>query len=62
MGKMDSLGKGISIWDTFSHIPGMIVDNSTGDDACKSYEFYKDDVENLKYMGVGFFRNFLIFF
>ena len=46
-------GKGESIWDTFSHQGGNVHNNDTGDDACKSYEKYKEDVKLLKDMGVG---------
>ena len=46
-------GKGPSIWDEFTHNqPGRIKDRSTGDDACKSYYKYKEDVKALKEMGV----------
>lgn len=30
-------GKGRSIWDDFTHAPGNILDNSTGDIACDHY-------------------------
>ena len=30
-------GRGVSIWDTFSHTPGRIVNGDTGDVACDSY-------------------------
>lgn len=45
--------KGESIWDQVSHRdPNIIADGSTGDDAAKSYEFYKEDVKALKDIGV----------
>ena len=47
-------GKGPTIWDTFSHTPGQIVDNSTGDVACDSYHRYDKDIQLLKSMKVGF--------
>jgi beta-glucosidase len=37
-------GRGPSIWDTFSHLPGTIADGSTGDVACESYVRYAEDV------------------
>ena len=46
------LGRKPSIWDTFVRQQGTIYDNSTGDDACKSYEFYQKDVDLLKNLGV----------
>ncbi|XP_013185165.1 myrosinase 1 [Amyelois transitella] len=45
-----------SIWDTLSHTPGGIKDGSTGDDACKSYEYYKRDIQMIKFLGVDFYR------
>lgn len=33
-----------------------MTDGSSGDDAVKSYEFYKRDVEAIKEMGVDFYR------
>ncbi len=37
-------GKGVSIWDTFSHTPGKIVNDENGDVAIDHYHRYKDDV------------------
>lgn len=45
-------GRKPSIWDTFVHQNGTIADGSTGDEACKSYEFYLKDVDMLKNLGV----------
>ena len=42
----------MSIWDTFVREPGKIADNSTGDDACKSYEKYLEDVQLMKNLNV----------
>ena len=36
-------GKGPSIWDTFSHTPGKIIDGTNGDVACDHYNRYADD-------------------
>ncbi|KAF5667738.1 putative beta-glucosidase [Fusarium denticulatum] len=48
-------GKGVSIWDTFAHTPGKVKDGSSGDDAVKSYDLYKTDVEWLrKYKVTGY--------
>jgi len=38
-------GRGPSIWDTFSHTPGKIIDGSTGDVACDHYHRYREDVD-----------------
>lgn len=44
-------GKGQSIWDTFAHTPGKVKDGSTGDDAVRSYDLYKEDVALMKSYG-----------
>jgi len=49
-------GKGPSIWDTFSHIPGKIDDGKNGDVALDQYHRYKEDVQLLKYMGMDVYR------
>src|ERR1700742_423255 len=38
-------GKGPSIWDQFTHTPGKIRNNDTGDVANDHYHRYKDDVQ-----------------
>ena len=38
-------GRGPSIWDTFSHTPGITVNGDTGDVADDSYHLYKEDVQ-----------------
>ncbi|CAB3227756.1 unnamed protein product [Arctia plantaginis] len=49
-------GKTPSIWDTYCHTTDRIKDGSTGDDACKSYEFYQRDIQMMKYLGIDFYR------
>ncbi|XP_057833519.1 beta-glucosidase 12 [Cryptomeria japonica] len=49
-------GRGISIWDTFSHTPGKIVDGSNGDVANDQYHRYKEDVKLLVDLGVKSYR------
>ncbi|XP_048523279.1 myrosinase 1 [Dendroctonus ponderosae] len=49
-------GRGPSIWDTFSHIPGNIKNNSNGDVASDSYHKYREDVAILKDLGVQLYR------
>uniref|UniRef100_H2YY88 beta-glucosidase n=1 Tax=Ciona savignyi TaxID=51511 RepID=H2YY88_CIOSA len=48
-------GKGESIWDNFTHA-GRSHNNETGDDACLSYYKYKDDVQLLRNLSVGYYR------
>ena len=44
-------GKGVNIWDTFSHTPGKVWRNQTGDVACDSYHKIDEDVKVLTSMG-----------
>ena len=50
-GAWRSDGKGRSIWDTFSHIPGKINQGDTGDTACDFYNLYRDDIELMSQLG-----------
>lgn len=47
-GAAKECGKGPSIWDVFTHIPGHIIDNSTGDVAVDQYHRMEEDVWLLK--------------
>ena len=49
-------GRGPSIWDTFSHTPGKVVENATGDVADDHYHRYKEDVQLMKSLGVKTYR------
>lgn len=49
-------GRGSSIWDTFSHTPGKVVENATGDVADDHYHRYKEDVQLMKSLGVKSYR------
>jgi len=55
-GAYDEEGKGESIWDHFSHIPGRIYGEETGDVACDHYHRYKEDVENMKKLDLKAYR------
>jgi beta-glucosidase len=45
-------GRGPSIWDTFSHIPGKTFNGDTGDVADDSYHRYKEDIAIMKSLGL----------
>src|SRR6202046_1380816 len=49
-------GKGPSIWDTFSHIPGKVRGGDTGDIACDSYHRYREDVALMAALGLDSYR------
>ncbi len=49
-------GRGPSIWDTFSHTPGKVYQNQTGDVADDHYHLYKQDVQILKNLGAKIYR------
>lgn len=49
-------GKGLSIWDVFTHTPGKILNGDKGDVACDSFHRYEEDVKILKELGVKAYR------
>ncbi|WP_153537606.1 GH1 family beta-glucosidase [Streptomyces sp. RB17] len=48
--------RGPSIWDTYSHTPGLVAGGDTGDVACDHYHRYPQDVALLRELGVGSYR------
>jgi beta-glucosidase len=55
-GARDADGKGESIWDRFSHAPGNIKNNDTGDVANDHYHRWPEDVEIMKDLGLKSYR------
>ena len=49
-------GRGMTIWDTFSHTPGKVANGDTGDIADDFYHLYKQDIALMKDMGLKTFR------
>lgn len=49
-------GRGMSVWDTFSHTPGKVFQGDTGDVADDFYHRYKSDIAMMKQMGLKGFR------
>ena len=49
-------GKGLNIWDEFSHQSGKIDRNETGDIACDHYHRFKDDVKMMADLGLKAYR------
>lgn len=55
-GAFDEDGKGLSIWDDFCHQKGTIEGNETGDTACDSYHYFKEDILHMKEIGIQAYR------
>jgi beta-glucosidase len=55
-GAVQAEGRGASIWDTFSHRPGTVAHNDTGDIADDEFHLYKSDVHLLRDLGVKTYR------
>jgi len=49
-------GRGLSIWDTFTHLPGYVEGDDTGDIACDHYHRWPDDVALMRELGIGAYR------
>lgn len=45
-------GRGVSIWDTFSHTPGKVANGDTGDVADDDYHLFKEDVGIMQEIGL----------
>ena len=49
-------GKGESIWDEFSRVPGATFEGHTGEIACDHYHRFKEDISLMKKIGVKAYR------
>ena len=49
-------GKGLNIWDDFTHRNGTIENHGTGDLACDHYHKYKEDVKLMAELGLKAYR------
>ncbi|WFB35904.1 GH1 family beta-glucosidase [Kiritimatiellota bacterium B12222] len=49
-------GKGLNIWDTFSHTPGKITNNDHSEVACDHYHLFEQDIALMKTLGVNSYR------
>ena len=49
-------GRGPSIWDTFSRVPGAVINGDSGDVACDHYHRYNEDLDLIKWLGVNAYR------
>ena len=55
-GAIHSGGRGESIWDRFSSLPGRIADGSSGEMACDHYHNWEEDLDLIQEMGAGAYR------
>jgi hypothetical protein len=55
-GAVNEDNRGPTIWDTFVHIPGTIMDGTTGDVADNHYHLYKDDIKLMKSLNIQAYR------
>ncbi|NLO14665.1 MAG: beta-glucosidase [Clostridiales bacterium] len=49
-------GKGLSVWDRFSHTPGKVFEGHTGDVACDHYHHLEEDLDLMSQMGIRNYR------
>ena len=49
-------GKGKSIWDVFTHVPGTVKDRSNGDMAIDHYHRFREDIRLMAKMGIRNYR------
>jgi beta-glucosidase/6-phospho-beta-glucosidase/beta-galactosidase len=49
-------GRGPSIWDTFTHTPGKVFGNHTGDVACDHHHRWQEDLDLIAGLGVRSYR------
>ena len=49
-------GRGPSIWDTYSHTPGKVLNGDTGDVACDHYHRLEKDLDLIQSLGVDSYR------
>ncbi|NLC32848.1 MAG: beta-glucosidase [Clostridiales bacterium] len=49
-------GKGLSVWDRFSHTPGKVFMGHTGDVACDHYHLMEQDLDMIKSLGIKNYR------
>ena len=51
-GAVNEDGKGKSIWDVFTHVPGTVKDRSNGDVAIDHYHRFREDIRLMATMGI----------
>ncbi len=49
-------GRGPSVWDMFSRIPGAVVEGQSGETACDHYHRYQEDVDIMRLLEIQAYR------
>lgn len=49
-------GRGESVWDRFSHLPGNILNGDHGDVACDHYHRFEEDIDLMAELGLDAYR------
>ncbi len=49
-------GKGLSVWDRFSHTKGKVFEDHNGDVACDHYHRYEEDLNIMQRLGIKNYR------
>ena len=55
-GAVEEDGRGSSIWDSFTRVPGAVLNGDTGDVATDHYHLYQRDVALMRDIGVNAYR------
>ena len=55
-GAVEADGRGQSVWDVYSHLPGHVANGDTGDVACDHYHRYREDIALMRDLGVSAYR------
>lgn len=49
-------GRGVSVWDRFSHTPGRVFEGHTGDVSCDHYHLLESDLDLMASLGIRNYR------
>ena len=49
-------GRGTCVWDIFCKLPGKVINNDNGQNACNHYHLYKEDIRLMKNLGISAYR------
>ncbi len=55
-GAVNEDGRGESIWDRFCHVPGAVANGDNGNVACDHYHRWREDIENMRKLGLSAYR------